>query len=531
MKKKVIALLFATTLLAGTLAGCGSKADNAPAASGEAAAEASEAGTEAAAVDNSEAYNIDMQIVTWGGTPDEIDQVEAAINAITQEEINATVSLIPIAAWDLASESSRALAAGEKIDLVCVFTFGQAMDSISNYTSKNMFRPLNDLYATYGTDIAPALGERINLGYIEDTLYAIPCVFNLGNGTSFTARKDYLEQLGIEPEEGKLYTMDDLTEIFEAYKQEFGAGHYGLSTYGTSGDAYHQFYPVDALGGQEYTGVLMNAGLDGENTVVDLFETQEYMDYCKQMRAWYQAGYINPDVTTISDDVTSQMKSGNYLGTIGFNSPGSKVGLENNLGVELVEFPLVDAYASTTYASEALWAIPNTSENPERVMQFLNLLYQDRDLANDIDSLLSDGLEGVSYNVVEQLEGSRAIISAGEGTWSQWVPNDLYGNSLTVPRHQPNTAEIYDEIEAFNNKITEQGRITKAFGYVFNPANVSTQTAAVASVATQYRSIIGYGSVDPEEVMPEFIQALKDAGIDEVIAENQKQLDAWYAVH
>ena len=35
--------------------------------------------------------------------------------------------------------------------------------------------------------------------------------------------------------------------------------------------------------------------------------------------------------------------------------------------------------------------------------------------------------------------------------------------------------------------------------------------------------------MNPEEIMPEFIAALKDAGIDEVIAANQAQLDAWFA--
>ena len=64
---------------------------------------------------------------------------------------------------------------------------------------------------------------------------------------------------------------------------------------------------------------------------------------------------------------------------------------------------------------------------------------------------------------------------------------------------------------------------------MFDGSEVSTQMSAVASVATQYRGLVGYGTVDPEEVMPEFIAALKDAGVDDIIAENQKQLDAWYA--
>ena len=37
------------------------------------------------------------------------------------------------------------------------------------------------------------------------------------------------------------------------------------------------------------------------------------------------------------------------------------------------------------------------------------------------------------------------------------------------------------------------------------------------------------GSLDPETELPKFQQSLKDAGIDEIIAEKQKQLDAWAA--
>jgi len=35
--------------------------------------------------------------------------------------------------------------------------------------------------------------------------------------------------------------------------------------------------------------------------------------------------------------------------------------------------------------------------------------------------------------------------------------------------------------------------------------------------------------VDVDSVLPEFRQALKDAGIDKVIAEKQRQLDEWLA--
>ena len=33
--------------------------------------------------------------------------------------------------------------------------------------------------------------------------------------------------------------------------------------------------------------------------------------------------------------------------------------------------------------------------------------------------------------------------------------------------------------------------------------------------------------MDPETVLPQFISALEAAGINEIIEENQKELDAW----
>lgn len=520
--KKFFAVLLTVMLIVSMFAGCGTPAAETPAATnaaeGNVVAETPE-----------ESYNIVMQIVTWGNAPDEIADVEAAINAIVEPEIGVTVTLVPIAAWDLINESNITVAAGEKLDLLCVFTFGQSMDSLANYTSKNMLLPLNDLYAQYGADIETALGMEISLGHIGDTLYAIPSVSNYGLGSSFIARKSCLDAMGITIDPNKYYTTDELEVIFQTYVDTYGPGHYPISIFSSGTDAFHHLNPIETLGGNGTGGVLLNAGLNGETTVVNLFETQEYMDYCKLMRGWYTKGFLNPDCLTIVDDVTSQMKSGNYLGSFSDMVPGSATGMANTLDEEMVLIPVIPGYASTSAASQALWAIPTTCENPAKVMQFLNILYQDRDLANDVDSILACGVQGLSYEIVAQLDGSKAIITGGTGNWGAWVPGSLYGNSLTVPKSAPNTAAIYDDIAAFNQGILDSGRITDAFGYVFDSTPVSAELAVIANVVAQYRGLVGFGVVDPEEVLPEFIQALKDAGIDAVIAENQRQLDIWYA--
>ena len=82
--------------------------------------------------------------------------------------------------------------------------------------------------------------------------------------------------------------------------------------------------------------------------------------------------------------------------------------------------------------------------------------------------------------------------------------------------------------EEFNNSISDD-RKSVALGYVFNATEVAAQQTAVSAVIQQYIGIVNCGAQDPATVMPEFLKALEDAGIDEIIAANQAQLDAWLA--
>ena len=61
------------------------------------------------------------------------------------------------------------------------------------------------------------------------------------------------------------------------------------------------------------------------------------------------------------------------------------------------------------------------------------------------------------------------------------------------------------------------------WGYCFNSNSVKTQYAAVNDVITQYKAVLGMGVlIDRLFEMENFRSALKAAGIDDVIAENQE---------
>jgi putative aldouronate transport system substrate-binding protein len=66
-----------------------------------------------------------------------------------------------------------------------------------------------------------------------------------------------------------------------------------------------------------------------------------------------------------------------------------------------------------------------------------------------------------------------------------------------------------------------------AFGFTFNPDPVKTEVAAAMNVLNQYRVGIETGTLDPDKSLPEFNKKLKDAGLEKIIAEKQKQYDEW----
>ena len=54
---------------------------------------------------------------------------------------------------------------------------------------------------------------------------------------------------------------------------------------------------------------------------------------------------------------------------------------------------------------------------------------------------------------------------------------------------------------------------------------MTNEITALAAVAAQYVPALESGSVDLDTYYPQFIQAMKDAGIDAVIADKQAQFN------
>ena len=170
-------------------------------------------------------------------------------------------------------------------------------------------------------------------------------------------------------------------------------------------------------------------------------------------------------------------------------------------------------YQTITYGAMAISAASN---HPERALMVYDLLRNDKECYE----LINYGIEGKQYRV--NASGYRENIpgSYGIDTNYWWGRND----NLEV-RDTSTDWKVFDDLCAEYNKY----KIDYPFSQiVWDISKVSTELDAVANVYGQYMGNICYGQKeDPVAYVQEYRQALKDAGIEKLIAEFQRQLDSF----
>ena len=272
----------------------------------------------------------------------------------------------------------------------------------------------------------------------------------------------------------------------------------------------------DDLGGD--IGSLESASGDN-TTVINYYGTDEYMNEMKLRYDWAQKGLIMPDASTSTENANSLIGAGKGFGRFTNTKPGIEKEMEKEAGKEVVVLEMVKPYTTTTRV-DIVWYVPHNSEKPERAVQVLNEIYTNPDLAN----LFINGLEGKHYEFVDKEKG---IVNYPEGV------NASNTGYTSLPWAWPNEtisyiwegldSDIWDQIQEFNKDAT----VSPAKGFAWDNTEVQNEVTACANVVAKYGPALECGSLDPETTIPKFLDELKAAGADTIIAEKQKQLDAW----
>jgi putative aldouronate transport system substrate-binding protein len=505
-RRKYISLSLVAMLVIGLLAACSSTNDG-----GGKTSDTTPANSDSSNNATRDPYEIVLATPVFGAIPKDVGAVQEEISKITKKKINATVKILPISIGVWAQQLNLMSSAGEKLDLF--FELGQAY---SSDVALGKLVPLDDLLNKYGQGIK----QQIDVDYLSSTkvngkIYAVPVVKDYTTGIpGIVMRKDLVEKYKIDV--SSIKSIDDLDRVFKIIKDNepnivpLGAGLAIPSS---------KYVWYDKLG--DSFGVL--PGFDNGLKVVNLYETKEYEDYLNKVHSWFKAGYINKDAATSQVNPSDMVRADKAFSYFVGLKPGGLEGESMLSGRELVFAPLLPkAYATTSDTLQSLWAISNNSANPERAMMFLNLLYTDKDLAN----LFLYGIEGKHYVKVSEttIDYPPGIDAETVGYSNQiW----LVPNASIAYTRKTDAPEIWKQtLEANKNAVK-----SKALGFMFNSEPVKNEVTALNNVVLQYGKGLETGTLDPAEKLQEFRAKLKAAGIDKVIAEKQKQLDAWAAAN
>jgi putative aldouronate transport system substrate-binding protein len=479
----------------------------------------------AAAVATSEApYEVAVQIFSFAQAPaeSELKKVEDYVNAISVPAVGAAVKLYVTSASNMQSETELAIASGEKIDLICNIGTG-----VSGMVSSGLIIPLDELYKSYGEALEEKVGDTVICGYYDGKLYGIPSVDVRANDGAFEARTDLLEKYGFDIDPGRYYSEDELDPIFAAVKEGEGDGFYCAVNDSAPFDIFVGFLgSVDAMGNYgSVGGIVMDDGDWNKTKIENVFASDAYKTYAMKRYEWAQKGYIPPDQATYDGSSSALIKAGNVLGR--FTAVSTTTELAQNSGFPITVIRTREKILRSD-GIVALWSIPITSENPGKAMQFLDLMYQE----NDIDNTLMFGIEGDTWELVEKDAKGNRLAKFADGLDANNAPYyqqmNVYGDRFSEIVFVPNTLTANEDKRVFDAEIKLK---SPAFGYAFIIGDdFAPKVAAVNGVIEQYRKVFAAGVAHPEETLPEFIKSLEAAGINELVAENQKQFDAWLAI-
>lgn len=436
------------------------------------------------------------------------------MNVILQQKINATIKL-QTQDWGAFDEKIKlSTAAGEKFDVV--FTAPWINSYYQNVSNGNLVA-LDDLLKSDAPMLWSSMRPEVwDAARVEGKIYGVinQQIFVKPWGP-FT-RKDLADKHQLDM--SKMTKFEDLEPYFDKVKAE------GISPNTPALNLFFsEYWGYDPL----FDGGFVVRYDDKDRKVVLALETPEFKQAADLTRKWVQAGYI-PEEELSSDDQRAQFRAGKFAGSIHVIKPGGESEAKTIYGYDFVQQSFVKPHNGTEVLTTSgvvatLNGVSRTSSDPQRAVQFLELLNTDVEVYN----LLAKGVEGKHWVWKDQ---GRKIVDFPEGVTpetSTYNPNTdwMFGNQFNA--YYVSEQQADDNVWEATEELNRSAAPSVVLGFSFNSEPVKTELAQLAAVGAELGKPLGNGLVDAAEALPALIQAHKDAGSDKVLAEIQRQVDEW----
>lgn len=524
--KKLISTGLSVLLAASLLAGCGS--GKAPAASSEPATE--KAGTESEAAGDTGETTADK-----GNTSDEVvtlkwymsinpmapdtDKVIEKLNEYTREKIGVEIDYTVIANPDYKEKMPTLINSGDYFD-IC-FTSNWTTNYLQ-FAAKDAFLDITALLPEYAKETYEFIPEALwKAAAVDGKIFGVPSYKEMGWQSGFFVNSDMADEYGIDL--SKVKTLEDYTEVLDTVHEKSTAA--GKNVIGVSGLNFSLTTPFESLTGDPKlpgaSPVAEYGNFQGEEEIFNQYASQEYADYCKLVRGWYNDGYLSKDPVNYDTDTANRdndFKNGNLFSYVISYAPGAAESEAAKTGHGVTFVPLMNPLFETRNAMGGLLAVSSASKYPEKALEFINLLNTDE----YVGTLIRHGIEGEHYTAVGDKQVDRTMGGALDPADNGY--DYTYGWQFGTPFNQKWDISYPENIMDLFMEYNESAITAPHNGFTFDNAPVESEIAALTSTVEEYAKALETGMVDPDENIPKFQKALEDNGVNTLLEEIAAQL-------
>ena len=496
MKKKVISVLLAVSMLATLVAGCGEKETQNDVKQESSVAESE---TTDAASEEKDAEPVEKPVLTYyilDSALTGLDLVEEKFNEMLEGRLDATVDFI--CHGSLNEKINMMTTAGEEFDLM--FSASWMNPNYTVLAKKGALVELSDLVEQYGSAIKEVVPQDIlDSAKVDGGMYAIPNYQTSVKEYNLVMSQELVDKydLDLEAFEG---SVDDGTfvEKLEAVLEVIKQNEPDLIPLNNKNMDCPIIGNVEPL-----SMVTQNVILDtvtGE--LIPL--TEHTKEYARVLCDWYDKGYIREDIATITDD-SADVKAGRYAVNVATDArEGNKVNFASTYGIqgEVACVAMSERYSFMNHTHSAMTAISATSKHPELAMQLINLLFEDAELYNTV----LWGVEGTHWTMND--DGTIKQTEAGKGySIPGWRTAGSTYSTYVLEGNDPNLPQMEKDYMA-------SSRQSDLNGFIFDSTNVSAEIANISTVGKEFSHITNgsCGLVKFDEEFAKFEKALEAAG-------------------
>lgn len=447
---------------------------------------------------NTDPQPVNLIYYTIGEPDADLELVNQALNDILLPRYGFTVTYKKIGWNDYTAQLNSHLGTGQTFDIAFVWT--------ESYVTGATSGAWLDL-----TDRLGELEDIIDQGFwrgvtVDGRIWGIPTNKELACPVHYLFSQDLVDKYGIDIAKYRSFvSLEPLLQLIKASEPDYIP-------------LFLDSNPTDilTLDGYEYVGFdsvpLMVYWQDPQCQVVNFFETESGRSLLRTLRRYYELGYINQDACLRTG--FSRYQDEQVFIRLSVGGPDAEASYSTDYGYPIVAQQASPSVVTTDSTQGGIMVASANTQHPQECMTFLTAVNTDPEVRN----LLNYGIEGVHYTLTA--EDQVKIISPDyrgvpytQGNW--FILKTTVGESLNK----------WDLYRAFNENTVE----SPLLGFTPDYSQNTEVFNAVVRVCEKYYGPLLTGTVDPDVYLPRFLEELEQAGIGQLQATLQHQIDTWRA--